>query len=626
MATIRPCILDATHSLGASAPPVGVRILSIWKHLTKTKLQADRNDKIQREVNGIRPAYHQQSNVMFYRLKFLRAGRWYGLGNCPDSNTGHDNRNHTKRNGTIHMRNVLIPTKLNATAGDILRDSGFTVVQDTDTPLADLIKANPDTSALIVRSEAVTADVIDSLPNLKVIIRAGAGYNTIDTKHARRKGIDVMNTPGANANAVAEEVIALILACYRFVVAGDTTTRQGLWNKKDYLGRELTGKTVAIVGLGNIGQLLVKRLTGFECRIIGYDPVISASKASDLGVELMPLEKLFETADIVSLHIPEVKETKGLINKSYFDRMKPGAMLVNCARAGIINEGDLRTARTKKELLYCNDVYPNDAPGKKSVADIADVMLPHVGANTREANLTAARRAAEQLIAYVNRGIMTYVVNKSVPEGLDEEHQALAFYLSKVARCYLGCDVQPDRIEISLYGGLGDYANWLIAPVVSGISSDFDPMFDFQDASEYLAEKGIKLVNRPSDESKYSGRSMTVDLFEGSGNTITKVSVRGTVAEGNPMVSRIDDFDKLYFEPSGKSVLVVYKDQPGMLAKITTVVAKYGINIIDIRCPYDPGSGNSIAVLKVSDTVDRNVLDEIKVSSGADKAVFLDIE
>ena len=197
---------------------------------------------------------------------------------------------------------------------------------------------------------------------------------------------------------------------------------------------------------------------------------------------------------------------------------------------------------------------PKDEPGDKSIADIADIMLPHLGASTDEANLAAARRAAEQLIAYIEKGVTTCVVNKSVPDGLDEEHQLLAYYLAKVAQTYLGYDAHPNRIEVSLYGGLSEFANWLIAPIVSGMSTEFDSMFDYQDAAEFLREKGISFDNRPSDETKRYGKSMTVDLIEGHGDSIVSVSVRGTITEGNPMVSRIAGFDKLYFDPLGYSV------------------------------------------------------------------------
>jgi len=225
-----------------------------------------------------------------------------------------------------------------------------------------------------------------------------------------------------------------------------------LWEKKKFMGRELTGKTIGIVGLGNIGQLVARRLSGFEATLLGYDPVISTSRAEEVGVRLVELPVLFAEADIITLHVPGTAETEGMVNRGLIGCMKQGALLVNCARASVVSEDDLRELKTEKQLGFCTDVYPADAPGDKPVADIADVMLPHLGASTQEANQTAARRAAEQLLAYVSRGITKYVVNKGVPDDLDEAFQDLAYHIAYVARRYLGADSPVRRIECTLYG------------------------------------------------------------------------------------------------------------------------------------------------------------------------------
>ena len=310
------------------------------------------------------------------------------------------------------MRKVLIPTKLDKFAADWLIERNYNVVLDAATPIADLFKANPDAEVVIVRSEKITPELIDLLPELKLIVRAGAGFNTIDIKYARQKNIDVMNTPGANSNAVAEEVIALMLASARHVVAADKSTRAGLWEKSKLMGHELTGKTVGILGLGHIGQLLVKRLSGFEVKVLGFDPMISPDLAEKLGVELCSVERIFAESDFVSLHIPENDATRGMINRRLFESMKPGATLVNCARAGVINEDDLRAVKATQNIIYLNDVYPKDEAGEKSIADVADLMMPHLGANTFEANFNAARKSAEQIVDYFEKGITTAVVNK----------------------------------------------------------------------------------------------------------------------------------------------------------------------------------------------------------------------
>ena len=497
------------------------------------------------------------------------------------------------------MKNVLIPTKLDLVAKDLLESKGYSVIQDADTPLADLVARHPDTEALIVRSEKVTEAVIDALPKLAVVIRAGAGYNTIDTRHARRKGVDVMNTPGANSNGVAEEVFAMALAAYRCVIPGDQSMRQGLWEKKKLMGRELAGKTLGIVGLGNIGQLVAKRSQGFEMKLLGYDPVISQEKAATVGVRLVSLAQLFAESDIVSLHVPENDETRGMVNRALLETMKKGAMIVNCARAGIINEDDLRAVRAERKLLFCNDVYDADEAGHKSVEDIADVMLPHLGANTYEANFNAARRAAEQLVEYAEQGVTKYVVNKGVPDQLDERYQRLAYYIATVARRYLGDSAPIEQLKCSFYGGLNDYAKWFLPPICAALSRDFDVQQDPEEAQAHLQSRGIDVEIRAADDTKDYGCSMTVDLVCG-GDEIRRVSVRGTLAENNLVVSRINDFDKLYLEARGNSLVVVYRDRPGVLVQLTGACADLGINIDEIRSLRDASEMNSIAILRTN--------------------------
>jgi D-3-phosphoglycerate dehydrogenase len=517
------------------------------------------------------------------------------------------------------MRKVLIPTKLDAVAAEMLKEKGYAVVQDAKTPLAELLAANADAEILIVRSEEVTAEVIDALPKLRLVVRAGAGYNTIDVKHARRRNVDVMNTPGANANAVAEEVAAMALAALRHVVKGDVTTRAGQWEKKDLMGRELAGKTLGVLGMGNIGKLVVKRLEGFEMTVLAYDPVLSADLAEKLGVRLATVAEIFAAADVITLHVPQTAETKGMVDRKLLASMKPGAILINCARAGIVNEADLRAVKAERKILYCTDVYPKDEPGPKPVADIADLMLPHLGASTHEANLTAARRSAEQAIAYFEMGITSCVVNKGVPDGLDERFQELASVLARLARAYLGAGSAPHQLETSFYGALRPFGKWLLAPIVAGIAQEFDPYQDAASAEAFLKERGIVVTDREADDHKRYGEAMTIDLIEGA-DTLRKVSVRGTVVEGHLMISRVNDFDKLYLEPSGHNLFVEYADKPGILGKIAGVLGKADINIIDVRAPQDGARKHALAAVKTDRPIPAATVAEIAKAVAARNA------
>jgi D-3-phosphoglycerate dehydrogenase len=511
------------------------------------------------------------------------------------------------------MKKVLIPTKLDRVAQEILTANGsYEVVQEESEDLEGLAKKNPDAYAVIVRSNKVTPEIIDMLPKLKMIVRAGAGYNTIDTKYARQKGVDVMNTPGANSNAVAEEVIGLILADSRHLIQADPSVRSGKWEKKRFMGRELSHKTVGIVGLGHIGQLVVKRLSGFDVKVLGYDPVISSQRARDLNVELADVETIFAESDYVTLHVPENDETRKFVGTKLLSLMKDGATLINSARAGIIDEDALREVKKTKNIRFLNDVYPKDAEGEKSVADVADVMLPHLGASTKEANLNAAKRAAEEIIDLDEKGITSYIVNRSIPDGLDETYCELTNTLARLCRCLVGRRATPKTIETSFYGPLAPFADWLLVPIVAGIWDDFDRSLDYQAAREFLKEMGITYVNREVDDQKGYGGSITVDMTADAGPAgLRDVSIRGTVAEGILMVSRIDEFHKLYFEPVGPTAFFLYDDRPGVLGTIGKHLAEHGVNIEDVRNPHDPKTNRSLAIMKVNEAISEELTNDI---------------
>ena len=525
------------------------------------------------------------------------------------------------------MRKVLIPTKLDAIARELLTaNDRFEVVQDDQGDVKGLVARHPDAFAIIVRSEKVTPAVMDALPQLKVVIRAGAGYDNIDTKYARARGIDVMNTPGANANAVAEEVLALMLADARHIPAADASTRAGQWEKNRFMGREITGKTVGVVGLGNIGRLVARRLAGFEVRLLGYDPLISADRAAEHAVELTDLPALFARSDYITLHMPENDGTRRMINASLLGRMKPGATLINCARAGIVDEEAVRAVRKEKKIRFLNDVYEKDSEGPKSVADIADIMMPHLGASTAEANRNAARRAAEELIEFTEKGVTSYIVNRDIPEGLDETYCTLANTLARLGKALLGPDAALKSIETSVYGPLQPYADWLIVPMVAGLWKGFEVSLDDRAARDYLKDMGVSYTRREVDPGKPYGPAITIDLIAAvGGDNLRTVSLRGTATEGHLIVSRVNEFDKLYFEPRGHTVFFLYDDRPGVVGAIGIGLADAGVNIEDIRQPHNATTRRSLAIVKVDKPVSADVIRAIATGIVARSAFYIEL-
>lgn len=524
------------------------------------------------------------------------------------------------------MKKVLIPTKLESVAGEILKaHGGYEVIQDDKTDILEQARKHPDAYALIVRSEPIAAKVIDAFPGLKVIVRAGTGTDTIDIKHARKKGLDVMNTPGANSNAVAEEVVALMLADARHVIPGDQTTRAGRWEKKKFMGREITGKTVGIVGLGNIGQLVARRLSGFETKLLGYDPVISGERAASMNVELVKLPDLFARSDYVTLHIPENDKTRGIVNAELLSKMKTGATLINCARSGVVNEADLRRIKPEKRLRVLNDVYPEDKEGPKTIADVADIMLPHLGASTHEANAKAAQRAAEELIEFDDKGIASFIVNREIPQGLSETFCDLAYTITRLCHHLLGADVKLKTLETSFYGSLEPFKDWLLVPIVRALSEKFDSSMDFRSAPQFLKEMGVEVINRATDPGKGFENSITIDLTGSlDSDRLRKCSLRGTVAEGILMISRINEFDRLYFEPKGRAVFFLYEDRPGVLGQIGAALAATNTNIEDVRNPHNERVNQSLAIMKVNKPVPEAVMAKISESIKALAAFYYD--
>jgi D-3-phosphoglycerate dehydrogenase len=526
------------------------------------------------------------------------------------------------------MKKVLIPTKLDAVACETLEaHGGYSVHQEAGADLKSLASDHADAYAFIVRSEKVTEEVMEAFPYLKVIIRAGAGYNTIDIQAARKRGIDVMNTPGANSNAVAEEVVALMLADARHIIPADASTREGLWEKAKFMGREITGKTVGVVGLGHIGRLTIQRLSGFEMEVLGFDPMISRDRAEDLGVELVSLEDLFARSDYITLHIPENAATKGIINKNLIGKMKEGATLINCARHGVVNHDDLKTLKAEKSLRFLNDVYPKDEAGDKPEAEIADILLPHLGASTKEANENAAKMAARILVEFDEKGITTFIVNRDIPEGLDEAYGQLAYTLTAMATGLLGEDRRIKILETSVYGDLAPFSEWLVVPMVTALKSDFDRSLDHKAALKVLEESGIDYCDRKVDNQKGYGNSITVDLTTECGDgQLVQVSVRGTVAENQIMISRINDFEKLYFDPQGHTLVVIFQDRPGVLGKIAAAVAEAGINIDDVRNPHNEKGDMSIAVLKINKPAPQDLVELIAEKVDAQLAATVHVD
>ena len=311
--------------------------------------------------------------------------------------------------------NILITNQIAEEGMEILKEAGFAVDVETEPTLVELKEKIRDYDILVVRSGTkVTKEIIENAQNLKFIARAGVGIDNIDIDYAGKVGIAVMNSPDGVSNAVAEFVVGLMLAVLRNIATADRLLRTEEWRKPQLLGRELAGKTVGIIGFGRIGQLVVARLRGFECKFIAFDPFANEEKMKELGVsKAEELGDLYKIADIITLHVPLNKNTRSMINNDAMQKMKDGVVIINASRGGIVNEDDLYGAIVNGKVGGAGiDTWQKEPPGGNKLLTLDRVVgTQHLGASTHEAQTRASIDIANQIVAACKDNKLTNVVN-----------------------------------------------------------------------------------------------------------------------------------------------------------------------------------------------------------------------
>lgn len=527
------------------------------------------------------------------------------------------------------MPRVLIATKLDSVAEEVLRDAGIEVEVCPGLDENAMAEKIPGFDGLIVRSDRVTRKVLDAASDLQAIVRAGTGVNTIDVAYATSKNVQVMNTPGANSNSVAELAVSFMLASCRKLVYADSSVKKGLWEKSKLMGQELQDKVLGIVGLGNIGSLVAAKARGFEMKIIGFDPVISESKTADMGIELKNLEEIFSEADFISLHVPLNDKTRGMIGSELLERLKPGAMLINTARAEIIDSQALMDILTQRDdILVGTDVfYEGDTEGEKELARIGDRLIatPHLGASTKEANRRAALAAAEGMRDFLIKRMVRYPVNNlEIPPDLNPRFLELTHLIGEIAYYNIGGD-QPHEVLITCYGRLNKHTELLTGYLLKGLMDIYQmEVISPREAEKRAIENGINVVRRLPDDTKGYGESMTIDILSKK-EGYRETSIRGTITQQSELkINRIDTFLNLDLIPSGHMLFTYQQDRVGLINDISSALSRGGINILNIRFTTDR-EGRSIAVLQTEKPVPAKIFSEIKQAVSAYKAFIMKV-
>ena len=461
----------------------------------------------------------------------------------------------------------------------------------------------------------LTADILDGTPKLRCIARAGVGTDNIDKPAATKAGIVVMNTPAGNTISTAEQTIALMLAMSRNTAAANQSLVEGRWDRKKFMGTQVAGKTLGVVGLGRIGLAVAARAQGLEMEILGYDPFMSADQAQKLGIELVPtVADMLPRIDYLTVHTPLTDETRNLIDMAELEIIKPGARLVNCARGGIYNEQALIAGLESGRLGgVALDVYPDEPCTQSKLFGMPGVVCtPHLGASTEEAQTQVAVEAAELVIGYLSTGAIRCAVNVAAldPQTLESLRGYLnvAYRLGRLAAGLIPANLSACRM---IYRGdiaSGD-TKVLTSAFAAGLLEDaITEETNLINAAMLLKERGIELVEESRSDRGAFSSAMSVELTAG-GETR---QVSGTLfGHGMPRLVEVDGF-RLEAYLDGCLLLFTHQDVPGIIGAVGSLLGEHGVNIAQMAVGRAEQGGNAIGILNVDGEPSAEALQAVR--------------
>ena len=520
------------------------------------------------------------------------------------------------------MPRILVADPLAEDGLERLRRAGeVTVVSKL--PEAELIKRIGDFDALVVRSETrVTAPIIDAGRKLRVVGRAGVGVDNIDVPAATRRGILVVNAPRGNIVAAAEHTVALLFSLARWVPQADASVKRGEWTRSKFIGTEIRGKTLGVVGLGNVGSEVAKRAHGLEMEVIAYDPVVSVERAELFNVALVTLPELLERADFVTVHVPLVESNRNLIGAPELARMKPTAFLVNTARGGIVDESALCAALQSGQIAAAAaDVFVTEPPGANPLLALPNfIATPHIGASTAEAQVSVAFDVAEEVAAVLAGDLPRFAVN--APALPPEELAYLRPFADLTERlAALHAQLFGERvnvIELDFEGELAEHdVNLLVASAIKGVLQPFtEDRINTVNARLIAANRGIRLVERRSRGQGSYASLVTLRMQEHE--------IAGTVLMGEPRAVRIDSF-RVDLVPAGRFLVSRHSDRPGVVGQVGSILGEHDVNIASMQVGRDAPRGNAMMILAVDDRVSDAVLATLREVAGMSDLRYVEL-
>ena len=528
------------------------------------------------------------------------------------------------------MAKVLVSDSLSKEGLEFLQNAqGIEVEYRPGLKEDELAGALGGVEGLVIRSGSkVTAKVIDAADKLRVIGRAGIGVDNVDVKAASRRGIIVMNTPTGNAVTTAEHALALLFSVARKIPAATASMKEGKWDKKSFEGRELAGKTLGVIGLGNIGRIVADRARGLRMNVVGYDPFMTAERAAELGIELVTLDRLFETADAITVHTPLTADTKGLVNDTSIAKMKKGVMLVNAARGGIYDEAALVRGLDSGQIGGVGlDVFDEEPPGlTEAVKHPKVVVTPHLGASTEEAQLRVAVEIAQQVVAYLQTGAISNSVN--VPSVAREMAPVLGPYLGlgRGLGQFLAQvqTVRPKTIEIECAGEAGTLPTAAIvnSTLAGLLARSFEVPVNAVNAPLLAKDGGIEVRELRTSRPGEFATLVTLTIVDADGKRST---VSGTLSsDRTPRLVRWGAFE-MEAHLEGSILVVRNQDRPGVIGAVGTLLGAAGINVSSVQMGLDKTSQEAASLWSLDAALLERVLDQVRAARDVTRALAVTI-
>lgn len=507
---------------------------------------------------------------------------------------------------------VLVSDKLSETAVQIFRDAGIDVdfQPELGKDKAKLAEVIGQYDGLAIRSATkVTEKILDAATNLKVIARAGIGTDNIDKVAASKKGVIVMNTPFGNMITTAEHAIAMMFAVARQIPEASASTHAGKWEKSKFMGVELTGKTLGVIGAGNIGGIVCDRARGLKMKVVAYDPFLGEEKAAKMGVEKVELEELLKRADFITLHVPFTDATANILSRENLAKTKKGVRIINCARGGLVDEEALADMLKSGHVAGAAfDVFAQEPATENPLFNLPNVVCtPHLGAATSEAQENVALQVAQQMSNYLNTGAVENALN--MPSVTAEEAKIMGPWVSLAG--HLGAFIgqmtdEPIKAINILYDGNVAQMNLdaLNCASIAGIMKRVNPDVNMVSAPVIAAERGIKISTTNQEKSgTFDGYVKVTVVTEKR-----ERSVAGTVfSDGKPRFIQIKGIN-IDAEIGAHMLYTTNEDVPGIIGLLGNTMGKNGVNIANFTLGRSDMGGEAIALLYVDNPIPADVL------------------